>query len=296
MFLVVAKMTVTLDNGESIAYQKKGTGNKTVILVHGNMCSSEYYSSLLEEIDPELYTFYALDLRGFGDSTYFSSIDSVGDLSNDIYKFINQMGLGKVSLIGWSAGGPICLQLCIDYPQSVKEIILLSSVSFKGDPLQRKDNEGKTIGGYYKTKEEMLHDPEVAVPLKAIQNKDFHTLNNMWNQGIYTNKQPPENKNEKLINETLKQQNLGDVYWALANFNVSNEYNGYREGNGLIDQVKVPVLSYWGEQDRIINFNDVNETVKSLPNASVRVLKECGHSPIIDDLDAIIRGIEETFS
>ncbi|GIN73777.1 alpha/beta hydrolase [Bacillus sp. J14TS2] len=265
-------------------------------MLHGNMCSSEHCSSLLEKIDPELYTFYALDLRGFGDSTYFSPINSVEDFSNDVYKFINHMDLDKVSLIGWSAGGPICLQFCIDYPKFVKEIILLSSVGLKGAPLQRKDNEGKVSGGYYKTKEEMVRGPEVAVPLKAIQNKDFNTLSDMWNRGIYTNKKPSESKNEKLIRETLKQQNLGDVYWALANFNLSNEYNGYREGNGLIEQVKVPVLCFWGEQDRIINFNDVNETVKSLPNASLRVLKECGHFPIIDNLDAIIRGIGETFT
>ncbi|WP_096186405.1 intracellular short-chain-length polyhydroxyalkanoate depolymerase [Evansella halocellulosilytica] len=291
----MSKKCVKLDNGEVIAYKKRGYGEKVVVLIHGNMSSSEHYSSLLEQIDPESYTLYALDLRGFGDSTYYSPIESVRDLSNDIYKFIDHLNIGKVYLIGWSAGGPVCLQVSIDHPGLVEGIILLSSVSFKGDPIQRKDKSGVINGEYYESKEEMALDPEIAIPSKAIQNKDFNIMNSMWNVGIYTNQKPSQSRNELLIKETFKQRNLEDIYWALAHFNLSYEHNGYSQGSGLIKQINVPVLSYWGEQDRIIKFKDVKSTVDSLPNASLRVLKECGHSPLVDNLEEVLNGMKDVF-
>ncbi|MCK0470696.1 alpha/beta fold hydrolase [Halalkalibacter sp. APA_J-10(15)] len=291
----MSKKRAKLINGEVIAYQKKGYGEKVVLLVHGNMCSSEHYSTLLREINPTLYTVYALDLRGFGDSTYNSPIKTVSDLSNDIQLFINYMNIETVYLIGWSAGGPVCLQLCIDYPDLVEGIILLSPVGFKGAPLQKKDQSGANTGKYYDSKDEMAQDPEVSIPSKAIHNNDFITLNNMWNLGIYTNKKPSNFISTLLINETLKQQNLEDIYWALAHFNLSNEYNGYSQGDGQIKQINVPVLCFWGEQDLIIKFEDVKDIVNSLPYATLRVLKACGHSPLVDHLDEILKGIDEMF-
>ncbi|MFS0751266.1 alpha/beta fold hydrolase [Oceanobacillus sp. 1P07AA] len=289
------KKRVNLNNGEVIAYQTKGYGEKVVVLVHGNMCSSEHYSTLLNEIDPKSYTVYALDLRGFGDSTYGTLIKTVRDFSNDIHQFLDSMHIKRIFLVGWSAGGPICLQFAIDYPDFVQGMILLSSVSLKGDPLQKKDQLGASTGKYYASKAEMAQDPEISIPSKAIQNNDFNTLNNMWNIGIYTNKKPPLSISQSLIRETMKQRNLEDIYWALAHFNISDEHNGYIQGNGKIKSIQVPVLSYYGEQDRIIKLQDVKNTVESLPNATLRVLKNCGHSPLVDNLDEILVGIDEMF-
>ncbi|GAA0379546.1 alpha/beta fold hydrolase [Bacillus horti] len=290
------KKRLRLDNGETIAYQEKGHGDKVIIFIHGNMCSSDHFSSLLGGINQEKYTCYALDLRGFGDSTYHTPIESVSDLAKDVYAFINKMQLNKVSLVGWSAGGPVCLQLCVDHPNVVKEIILLSSVGLKGDPLLRKNKNGEITEGYYTSKEEMALDPEVFIPAQAIQKNDFQTISSMWNVGIYTNQKPSPTKNETLVNETLKQRNLVDVYWALAHFNLSMEHNGYIHGNGYIKQIVVPVLSFWGEQDPIVKLKAVQDTVHFLPNASLRILKECGHCPLIDSPDEIIKGMEEIIS
>src|SRR5690625_5967798 len=110
----MTKQRMKLNNGEMIAYQKKGYGEKVVILVHGNMCSSEHYATLLKEMDPISYTIYALDLRGFGDSTYHSPIETVRDISDDIRQFLDVMHIERIFLIGRSDGGPVCLQFVVD--------------------------------------------------------------------------------------------------------------------------------------------------------------------------------------
>ena len=48
---------------------KREGGEKIVILVHGNMTSSKHWDVLIESLDPK-YKVYALDLRGFGESSY----------------------------------------------------------------------------------------------------------------------------------------------------------------------------------------------------------------------------------
>lgn len=36
------RKTITIDNGESIIYIEQGSGNKTLVLIHGNTSSSVF--------------------------------------------------------------------------------------------------------------------------------------------------------------------------------------------------------------------------------------------------------------
>lgn len=57
-----------------------------------------------------------VDLRGFGDSTYNNSIK---DLSDDLYDFVNKLGIWLFTIVGWSARGSVCMQYRADYPDMV---------------------------------------------------------------------------------------------------------------------------------------------------------------------------------
>lgn len=217
---------VKLDNGEVLAYRETGRGNDILVLVHGNMCSGIHFMPLLQRL-PKQFKAYIVDLRGFGDSTYNNSVGSIKDFSDDIFDFTNKIGIKKFTLIGWSAGGSICLQFSANYPELVKKIILINSADYRGCPLFKRDENGKVLSGQiYKNKEEMAKDIEVAPCLEAIENKNFDDMSSLWNMAIYTNQKPSPEENELYINATLKQRNLVDVYWVLALFNISDKHNG----------------------------------------------------------------------
>lgn len=285
---------VKLENGEILAYREAGSGSNVLILVHGNMCSGIHFMPLIQRL-PEDFKAYIVDLRGFGDSTYNNSIDSIKDLSDDLFALTNKIGIKKFTLVGWSAGGSICLQFSADYPELVKKIILIDSVGYKGCPLFKRDSQGKTLTGQvYKSKEEMAKDVEVAPCLEAIENKRFADMSALWNVAIYTNHKPSPKENELYVNATLKQRNLVDMYWALALFNMSDKHNGYTEGSNLISNVKAPVLSFWGEKDIIIPENTVRETVEALGDkAKMAVLKDSGHAPLIDCPELLVQKLVE---
>ena len=215
-----------LENGETLAYREAGNGDNILILVHGNMCSGLHLLPIAERLPPN-FKAYIVDLRGFGDSTYNNRIDSIKDLSDDLYAFVNYLGLKNFTMLGWSAGGSVCLQFGADYPDIVKKIVLIESVGYTGSPLFKKDAQGEILMGQtYEDRTEMAKDPEVAPCLRAIENKDFDSMSILWNRAIYSNRKPLPEDNKLYINATLKQRNLVDIYWALALFNMSNKHNG----------------------------------------------------------------------
>lgn len=283
-----------LDSGEVLAYREAGDGNKLLLFIHGNMSAGIHFMPLVKRL-PSDYKAYIVDLRGFGDSTYHNQIHTIKNLSDDIYEFINKLGLRQITLVGWSAGGSICLQLAADYSELVNKIVLISAVGHGGVPLFRKDEQGNILKGQvYEDKAEMAEDSEVAPCLAAIRSQNADEMSTLWNMAIYTNQKPGLREGVEYINATLKQRNLVDIYWALAQFNISHQHNGYIEGNGLIDHIKAPVLSIWGEKDVIISENTVRETVKALgENAKMLILKDSGHSPMVDYPDLLIERLIE---
>jgi len=255
------------------------------------MTSSKHWDVFMEAFDSD-YTIYAPDLRGFGISTYNNPIDSLDDFKEDLKLFVDELGLSKFDLMGWSTGGGVCMIFAADYPSYVDKLILMESVGTRGYPILKKDGEGKPIKDeFLKTKEEIAQDPVQVIPiLSAYNNKDKDFLKVVWEATIYTHNKPEPQKYEEYLDDMLTQRNLVDVDYALATFNISEDYNGIKRGDGRAKNIKSPTLILWGENDLVVPEqmaldiqNDIGE------NAQLIYLKNCGHSPLVDDLDQLIK-------
>src|SRR5690554_8010749 len=93
---MIKKENIRLPNGEELSYIKLGSGDNNLILIHGNYATSYQYIPLLKDI-PLNFTIYAIDLRGFGDSSYYRRIQSLEDFANDIVLFTNLLKIDKFS-------------------------------------------------------------------------------------------------------------------------------------------------------------------------------------------------------
>jgi pimeloyl-ACP methyl ester carboxylesterase len=284
--------SVTISNGETIGYRVSGEGEKNILLIHGNMTSSKHWDVLMSNF-PDGYRIYAIDLRGFGTSSYNSRINSIKDFSEDVRLFTDCLNLKDFSLVGWSLGGAIAMQFAADYPDSVNKLILLESVGIKGYPLMKKDEEYKPVWGQFlKTREEIAYD------LRLIQNAyDFGStefLKGLWNSLIYTHNQPSPDKYLEYLEDMMTQRNLADAYYALAYFNISNQNNGIVDGTREVDKIIAPTLIIHGDRDLVIPVDTAEDTAASIgDNAKLVVLKNTGHSPLIDCLDKLISIISD---
>ncbi|WP_260412499.1 alpha/beta fold hydrolase [Alkalihalobacillus sp. TS-13] len=165
-------MKTTLDNGETLSYKIRPGGACNLVLLHGNMASSDQWDLLMEDLDPR-YTVYAVDLRGYGKSTYHTSIQSISDFSKDLKLFTDELGLKSFHLMGWSNGGGVAMQFAADYPEIVEKLILLASMSTRGYPLY--DPDGERV----QTKEQIVLDTGLNMMLDA-QRKINNSLKQRW--------------------------------------------------------------------------------------------------------------------
>ncbi|MBY0598564.1 intracellular short-chain-length polyhydroxyalkanoate depolymerase [Bacillus bingmayongensis] len=286
---------VSLSNGETIAYQEVGRRNKEIlILIHGNMTSSQHWDLVIEKLQDE-YHIYAIDLRGFGKSTYNKPIDSLQDFADDVKLFIDELQLKKFSLMGWSMGGGVAMEFATSHPEFVENLILVESVGMKGYPIFKKDINGQPIAStLLKTKEEIAQDPvQIAPVLDAIKNMNKLYYRTVWDLLIYTHNKPEPERYEKYLDDMLTQRNFVDVNYALITFNISDEHNGVVPGNGHIHRLRVPTLVVQGDRDYVVPQVVGEELAKHLPNAELVILEDCGHSPFIDCLDEFIKHVTD---
>lgn len=286
-----------LSNGEEIAYQERTGGEDIVVLVHGNMTSSVHWDLVISNLSPN-YKVYAIDLRGFGQSSYHHPISSIKDFSDDIKLWADALGLKDFALAGWSLGGAAAQQFCADYPGYCNKLFLLASASSRGyayypigeNGLPEMDNRIETLA-------EMFEDDKRKIVQTAYDTLNYDFLRQMWDMVIYTAKQPDEARYQKYLEDMTTQRNLAECYQALNVFNISDKHNGLTEGENSLKQIDVPVMIAWGENDLVVTRQMTDELIEDYGEKAVyKELKGCGHSPIIDDLAQLLGVMKEFFS
>ncbi|MEH7120159.1 alpha/beta hydrolase [Neobacillus vireti] len=284
---------VHLSNGETLAYRERAGGEQKVLLIHGNMTSSKHWDLVYENLDPK-YKLYAVDLRGFGQSTYNNLITSIKDFSDDVKLFVDAIGLKDFAVVGWSTGGAVSLQFAADYPGYCNKLILLASESTRGYPFDGKLHE-KDEPRRFVLHEEIKKDVTKTIPVQtAYDTNNTELLKLIWNAVIYTHNQPVPELYEEYLQDMRTQRNLAEVHHSNNTFNISHHHNGLVEGNGKVDDINVPVLVLRGERDYVVTAEMTNEILEDLGSKARFIeLKNCGHSPLVDDLPQLLSAMTQ---
>ncbi|MFC5973289.1 alpha/beta fold hydrolase [Halomarina salina] len=278
--------SVDLPTGETVTYRHR-EGEIPLLLLHGNMTSSKHWDLVLDAID-ERFDCYAMDMRGFGGSTYETPVESLADFAEDVGPFADSVGLDSFHLWGWSTGGGVAMAFAARHPERVRRLVLMASVGTRGYPMYRTDEQGTPTDEPLTTREDIAAAPALVPLLQAHETEDRETFKAVWNQLIYTDEQPEEDLYDDYVDDMLTQRNLVDVYHALAHFNVSDEANDYGEGSGRAADITHPTLVVHGDRDLVIPREMVEQTVDDLPNAEFVELSDCGHSPPVDALGDLL--------
>jgi len=285
------KQEVVLKNNETYAYMTQGDEtHPPLILVHGNMSSSFHFTPIMEALARDYYII-APDLRGFGDSTYHTPLESLHDLADDLSLFADALGIERAAWAGWSTGGGVILSLAARKSELVSHLILIESASIKGYPIFKKDENFQPIlTELYQDKASMAADPvQVAPAVSAMETKNNAYLKGVWEAAIYNVNVPAEI--DAFIAESLKQRNLVDIDWALMTFNMSDDHNGVVPGDGTAKHIKAPILNIWGQKDYVIPEVMFQQNVAAFPEAESLILENGSHSPITDEPDTIVNAI-----
>lgn len=284
--------TVDLPNGETIAYREREGGEIPLVLLHGNMSSSIHWDIVFEQMD-ERFALYAMDIRGFGDSTYETPADSIADFAADVPLFADAVGLDDFHLWGWSAGSAVAMQVAADVPERVRRLVLMAPPSTQGLPVFEKDANLQPTETVLTTREELAQDPvSVAPVLAALEEGDAETMKEIWSQAIFVHGTPDEDRFDSYIEETLKQRCLLDIDYALVHFNISTADNGIEPGTGEVENIDAPTLVLRGEDDLVVTREMSERVAREIDDARYLELEDCGHAPAVDVPERLLSEVE----
>lgn len=251
---------VTL-GGVKVHYLRAGEG-PTVLLVHGLGTSVVTWRQNVDPLVSAGYRVLALDLPGHGDS------DKPRDLSYDpvagaelLRHFLQSQDVQQASLVGSSAGGLVVSLFALAYPERVEKMVLVAP------------------GGLGRRVSWVLRLMSVPGLGELIYHPKLQNDNDLSRQLFF---QPPPFL-EDVLREMSRVRNLpGSRRATLKGVRSSVNLFGQRQRRYILHRLKglsKPMMTVWGEEDRILPVSHAATVRRELPQTIVRVIPRCGHWP-----------------
>lgn len=225
-----------------------------IVLIHGFASSTYTFRRVIPFLQKH-YSVIAIDLPGFGKSDKSTSfIYSFQNYAKLLLECMNQFEYANFSIVAHSMGGQIALNMALLAPERVSKLVLLCS------------------SGYLKRARKVLIYTSY-LPLfdklayYYVQKKGVrHHLNNVFFDKTLIN--------DEMIEEFGKPLSEKGFYKALIRL------LRHREGDLLPNQLQdihVPTLLIWGEEDRVVPLEIGKRLVRDLPDARLITYKKTGH-------------------
>ena len=103
-------------------YVEKGDG-QPIILLHGNGEDCSYFKEQIDVFAGH-YKVYAIDTRGHGKTPRGTMPFTIRQFADDLKGFMDEHGIKKAHILGFSDGGNIAMIFAMRYPERVDRLIL----------------------------------------------------------------------------------------------------------------------------------------------------------------------------
>ena len=108
-------------NGASIYYEIYGTG-EPLLLLHGGLGNGKYFANQIPVL-AEKYQLIVMDSRGHGRSSFDDKPITYALMASDVLGLLDHLAIEKASIVGWSDGGIIGLEIAINNPERLNKVV-----------------------------------------------------------------------------------------------------------------------------------------------------------------------------
>lgn len=256
---------VRLKTGIKMHYAESGDERGIpVILLHGVTDSWFSYSRVLPLLDKK-YRVFALDQRGHGDTDKPEKGYAMRDFAADVVAFMDAKNIKKAILVGHSMGSFVAMQTVLDAPQRFEKLVLVGTATTARN--------GVTNDLFREF--ENLKDPlDEKYVREFVVGTSSPTL--------------PEDFIEETVRRCLK---VPARVWRAALAGVVAEDYKPRLG-----EIKIPTLIVWGNKETFFLRDEQDLLKAKIPNATLKVYPEAGHSPNWEKPEQFGRDLNEFFN
>ena len=267
-------------NSETIAYTEEGSGEKTLLFVHGLSSTLDAWKKNIEGLSND-YRSIAVDLPGYGKSPGNKNDYSLKEYAEILHEFVGKKGLKNVILVGHSMGGQIAMHTVLEHPKTFEKLILIAPAGIE----TFSEQEAGLMKASY-------------TPAMVVNTTDEQIFAN-YKLNFY---EFPEDA-QGMVDDRIKMKSAED-FPKYAEVVVNNIHAMLDEP--VIDRIKdikVPVLMIWGKNDMLIpnKYLHPSESIENLikvseerfTNLEVEVIDKAGHFVNFERAEAVNSEIRE---
>lgn len=286
------KANYTEAPGFKMHYIDEGSGNETLLLLHGEPTWSYLFRQQIPAWAKN-YRVIALDHMGFGKSetpqnrTYW-----LQDHVDNLEKFVMDLDLNNLTLVMHDFGGPTGIGFAIRYPDRIKRIVSVDGPTPMGQPdLVERITSNVADSPWFQW---IIKAEEEGVLEEILGHLDYNILSTLKLNGF---------ENNDIITETwlnayrapfpTSAHAAGGVGWA----------KGFATGAHMFEQPdnatkaelsNKPALAIWGEEDKTLHPQHFLPLfTQAFPKGKVHLLTGVGHYSPEDAPDKIIKLIDK---
>lgn len=201
----------------------------------------------------------APDHPGFGGSDDMPEVEAIDDLVYHYLDVLDRLGLERVNVVGGSVGGWIAAELAVHSPHRIERLALLGAAGLRVPGNMATDvflmTPDQVVATLYK------HPEPVLQAMPAEPDVDFILA---------------------------MQRDMA----ALARYGWTPYLNDPKLERRL-HRVAAPTLVLWADDDRVMPIEHGRRYAERIPDATLRVIEDCGHAMYFERPDAFADAVTE---
>ena len=241
-----SKTAVTV--GETQVELYSGGSGPALLFLHGaggNPGWQEHHGALSRS-----HSVYVPSMPGFNGTGRPDWVYTITDVAHFNLELVQTLGLDQYVLMGSSMGGWVAAEMAAMGHHNLKGLVLVDAVGIR--PEEREISEIFMVSAETRLQQRFYEPAQVP------------------NYEGYARELTPEERDVDHSNREMASR----LCWRPYMHNPSLPY--------YLRKVTTPTLIVWGRQDAIVPLNCGELYQRALPNATLKVIDRCGHSPAIE--------------
>lgn len=255
----------------SIYRETQGRG-QDVFLIHGWGMGGNVWESLAAKLR-QRYRVTIVDLPGYGRSAHYALPEyNLQSLAGELISLIRPDAASTTTVVGWSLGGLIAMQMALAYPNVFDRLVLVAA----SPQFQRSGDWPHAVDGailqnfaaaltssYQQTIQQFL-------AIQALGSDYAREEIRLLRGKVFRDGEPDKTALRKSL-EILQTTNL----------------------RGRLHGIGTDTLIIAGERDRLVPAAAAKQLAQRITGSQLRVIKGAGHAPFISHQDRFIATLEE---
>jgi len=265
-------------HGDRIAYQDVGSGDETLLLIHGMAGTSETWRAVIPQLSQK-YRAIAPDLLGHGQSAKPRSDYSLGAFAVLLRDLLEELGISRATVVGQSLGGGVAMQFAYQHFDFCQRLVLISSGGL-----------GPDVGWTLR----LLSAPGVELLLPVIAPPPVVTAGNKLRSWFAAGGiQSPRGAEMWSAYSSLADSQTRQAFLKTLRSVVDYRGQSVSALNRLHLTSDLPTMVIWGDQDRMIPIEHGYAVHEARPGCRLEVLTGVGHFPHVERPNEVADLIED---